>query len=96
MVEAYHERGGVMRYRSFPGKVLAAFFTLAFGGSAGLEGPSVYAGSIIGSFLLRKLRRVGFRPEDVRILMVAGAWFITAAILRLRAERKTTSAGDPY
>lgn len=72
-IKAFHERGGVLRFRSFPGKVLASLATLISGGSAGLEGPSIYAGSAIGAFMLRRLRPLGFGAEDVRTLMVAGA-----------------------
>lgn len=82
VIEAFHERGGVFRFRSFPGKVLAAIATLGFGGSAGLEGPSIYAGGAIGSFMLRKMRRWGFTDEDVRTLMVAGAAAGVSAIFK--------------
>ena len=81
-IRAYHERGGVVRFRSFPGKMLAAFSTLAFGGSAGLEGPSIYAGSAIGSYLLRRMRRIGFTADDVRVLMVAGAAAGVSAVFK--------------
>ncbi len=81
-IGAFHEHGGVFRYRSFPGKTAAAFFTLASGGSAGLEGPSIYAGSAIGSYILRKSRRLGFSDEDVRSLMVAGAAAGVAAVFK--------------
>lgn len=82
VIEAFHERGGVFRYRSFPGKILAAIATVGFGGSAGLEGPSIYAGGAIGSFLLRRTRRFGFTDEDVRTIMVAGAAAGVAAIFK--------------
>lgn len=82
VIEAFHKRGGVFRYRSFPGKILAAVATVGFGGSAGLEGPSIYAGGAIGSFLLRKARRFGFTEEDVRTMMVAGAAAGVAAIFK--------------
>ena len=78
---AYHGRHS-FRFRSFPGKMLAAFSTLAFGGSAGLEGPSIYAGGAIGSYLVRRLRPLGLTKEDVRHLMVAGAAAGVAAIFK--------------
>lgn len=70
------------RFRSFPGKMFAAFATLAFGGSAGLEGPSIYAGGAIGAYLVRRLKPVGLTQEDVRHLMVAGAAAGVAAIFK--------------
>jgi len=82
VIEAFHERGGVFRFRSFPGKVIAAIATVGFGGSAGLEGPSIYAGGAIGGFALRKMRRWGFTDEDVRTLMVAGAAAGVSAIFK--------------
>ncbi|MBE0416562.1 MAG: chloride channel protein [Coriobacteriia bacterium] len=82
VIETFHERGGVFRFRSFPGKMLAAMATLGFGGSAGLEGPSIYAGGVIGAFMLRKMRRLGFSDEDVRALMVAGAAAGVSAIFK--------------
>lgn len=82
VIEAFHERGGVFRFRSFPGKVLAAIATVGFGGSAGLEGPSIYLGGALGAFVLRKIRRFGFTDEDVRTLMVAGAAAGVSAIFK--------------
>ena len=82
-IQAYHERGGVFRFRSVPGKLLAAAATLGLGGSAGMEGPSIYAGSAIGAYVLRITRkRLGFTDEDVRILMVAGAAAGVSAIFK--------------
>jgi len=72
-IAAYHERGGRAIMRSFPGKVLAAFATLASGGSAGMEGPSIYIGGALGSFLTDRARGWSFTPEDIRQLAVAGA-----------------------
>lgn len=82
VIEVFHERGGVFRFRSFPGKILASIATLGFGGSAGLEGPAIYAGGAVGSFVLRKIRRWGFTDEDVRTLMVAGAAAGVSAIFK--------------
>jgi CIC family chloride channel protein len=82
VIETFHERKGVFRFRSFPGKMLAAVATLGFGGSAGLEGPSIYAGGVIGAFMLRKMRGFGFSEDDVRALMVAGAAAGVSAIFK--------------
>lgn len=82
VIEAFHERGGVFRFRSFPGKVMAAIATVGFGGSAGLEGPSIYMGGAIGSFVLRKIRRFGFTDDDVRTLMIAGAAAGVSAVFK--------------
>ncbi|HZL05399.1 MAG TPA: chloride channel protein, partial [Coriobacteriia bacterium] len=82
-IQAFHERGGVFRFRSVPGKLLASVATLGFGGSAGMEGPSIYAGSAIGAYVLRLTRRrLGFSNEDVRALMVAGAAAGVSAVFK--------------
>ncbi len=82
VIEAFHHHRGVFDYRSAPGKVLAAVATLGFGGSAGLEGPSIYIGGVVGSWVMRKSKRLGFDEADVRTLMVAGAAAGVAAIFK--------------
>ncbi|MBE0475858.1 MAG: chloride channel protein [Coriobacteriia bacterium] len=83
VIEAYHEREGRFRLRSFPGKVAAAVATVGFGGSAGLEGPSIYIGGSLGSLLLRRAKSLlGFTDEDVRTLMVAGSAAGISAIFK--------------
>lgn len=73
VIEAFHERAGRLDFRSFPGKLLAAVATLGLGGSAGMEGPSIYLGGTVGSWVIRRIRRFGFTDEDVRTLLVAGS-----------------------
>jgi CIC family chloride channel protein len=58
---------------SFPKKTLAAVMTIGFGGSAGQEGPSIYAGGVVGSWIWSKLVGRGLNPDDRRILVLAGA-----------------------
>jgi CIC family chloride channel protein len=73
VVKAYNQEDGRMELRSFPGKMLAAVATIGLGGSAGQEGPSVYAGGIVGAWLWNKLKHVGVTDQDRRILILAGA-----------------------
>ena len=72
VVKAYNE-DSELDYRSFFKKMCAAAVTIGFGGSAGQEGPSVYAGGAIGSWLWTKLKGKGLNVDDRRILMLAGA-----------------------
>ncbi len=58
---------------SFPKKMLAAVMTIGFGGSAGQEGPSVYAGGVVGSWIWSKLGSRRLTLDDRRILVLAGA-----------------------
>jgi len=72
VVKAYNADEG-LDYRSFFKKMCAAVVTIGFGGSAGQEGPSVYAGGTIGTWLWTKLHGHGLDVDDRKILMLAGA-----------------------
>jgi CIC family chloride channel protein len=73
VVMAYNNHDVKIDERSFPLKMLAAILTIGMGGSAGQEGPSVYAGGVVGSWIWRKLQRVGLGDDDRRTLILAGA-----------------------
>lgn len=63
-------RGGRIRSRVVPLKMLATAFTIGSGGSAGREGPIVHIGSAIGSWVAR---RFNLGEDQVRSLVAAGA-----------------------
>jgi CIC family chloride channel protein len=75
VIHAYHTRTGKMSLRKFdfPAKMLGAVATIGFGGSAGQEGPSIYAGGIVGTWLSEKLKRFKLSSKDRRILVLSGA-----------------------
>jgi CIC family chloride channel protein len=73
LVKDYNDPAGKIDVKSFPLKMLAACITIGLGGSAGQEGPSVYAGGVVGSWVWSKLERVGLNAEDRRTLILAGA-----------------------
>jgi CIC family chloride channel protein len=73
VVSTYNNPDQRMDIRSFPQKMLAAVVTIGLGGSAGQEGPSVYAGGVVGSWIWSKLKRYRLTDEDRRILVLAGA-----------------------
>jgi CIC family chloride channel protein len=73
VVKAYNEENGRMDSKSFLKKMLAAVVTIGLGGSAGQEGPSVYAGGAMGSWLWTKLKWRGLDSDDRRIMLLAGA-----------------------
>jgi chloride channel protein, CIC family len=50
IVVSYHEHQGDIDMRPFWWKLLAAVTTVGSGGSAALEGPSIYGGGAIGSW----------------------------------------------
>jgi chloride channel protein, CIC family len=68
-IDAYHNKGGVVRGRVPIVKMLASAFTLGTGGSGGREGPIAQIGAGFGSFLATKLK---LPDSDRRVLMAAG------------------------
>jgi CIC family chloride channel protein len=85
IIQSYHEHEGAIDMRAFPAKLLAAVTTVGFGGSAALEGPSIYGGAAIGSWLwtrLHGLRRFGLSQRDRRIMLICGAAAGMSAVFR--------------
>lgn len=84
IIESYHEHQGDIDARPFWYKLLAAVTTVGFGGSAALEGPSIYGGGAIGSWLWTRLKRLGleFEQRDRRIMLISGAAAGMAAVFR--------------
>jgi CIC family chloride channel protein len=84
IIEAYHEHQGDIDLHPFWYKLLAAVTTVGFGGSAALEGPSIYGGGAIGSWLWAKFKRLGLplEPRDRRIMLISGAAAGMAAVFR--------------
>ncbi|MGB6804100.1 MAG: chloride channel protein, partial [Candidatus Sulfotelmatobacter sp.] len=79
---SYHEHEGKIDTRFFVPKMLAAITTVGFGGSAALEGPSIYGGGAIGSWLWTKLRRLHLDDRDRRIMLICGAAAGMSAVFR--------------
>src|SRR5271167_1429760 len=82
IVRSYHEHQGDIDMRPFWWKLLAAVTTVGSGGSAALEGPSIYSGGAIGSWLWTKLRRFGLETRDRRIMLISGAAAGMSAVFR--------------
>lgn len=82
IIRSYHEHEGAVDVRSFVPKLLAAIATVGFGGSAALEGPSIYGGGAIGSWLWTKLRRLRLDQRDRRIMLICGAAAGMSAVFR--------------
>lgn len=85
IIQAYHEHDGAVEMRWFPQKLLAAVTTVGFGGSAALEGPSIYGGAALGSWLWEKLHRIPrfhLTAKDRRIMLICGAAAGMAAVFR--------------
>ena len=91
----FHDRRHPLPERPAPSKVLASVATLGGGGAMGFEGPSIYMGSVIGSFFEQRFRRF-FSREDAKLLMVAGAAAGVSAIFKTPATGAIFALEVPY
>lgn len=82
IIRSYHDHQGDIRMRPFVPKLIAAIATVGFGGSAALEGPSIYGGGALGSWLWAKVRRIGLESRDRRIMVISGAAAGMSAVFR--------------
>lgn len=82
VIRSYHEHQGDIEMRPFAAKLLAAVATVGLGGSAALEGPSIYGGGALGSWLWTKLRGMGLDARDRRIMLISGAAAGMSAVFR--------------
>ncbi len=96
IVRSYHAHQGNVDMRPFFPKLLAAITTVGFGGSAALEGPSIYGGGAIGSWLWAKLRRFHLQPRDRRIMLISGAAAGMAAVFRAPLTGLVFALEMPY
>jgi chloride channel protein, CIC family len=95
-VHAFHEEAHEhMSTRPVLGRVLASIATIGYGGALGLEGPSIYAGSAIGSTIQRRFARF-FSREDAKLLLVAGAAAGISAIFKAPATGALFAIEVPY
>jgi chloride channel protein, CIC family len=96
IVRSYHNHQGDIDTRSFLPKLLAAVTTVGFGGSAALEGPSIYSGGAIGSWLWARMRRFNLEPRDRRIMLISGAAAGMAAVFRAPLTGLVFALEMPY
>ncbi len=96
IVRSYHNHQGDIDMQPFLPKLLAAVTTVGFGGSAALEGPSIYGGGAIGSWLWAKMRRFNLEPRDRRIMLISGAAAGMAAVFRAPLTGLVFALEMPY
>ena len=96
IIRSYHERQGAVEMRPLVPKLLAAITTVAFGGSAALEGPSIYGGGAIGSWVWAKLGRLRLEPRDRRTMLISGAAAGMAAVFRAPLTGLVFALEMPY
>jgi CIC family chloride channel protein len=96
IIRSYHERQGDIDMQPFWWKLLAAITTVGSGGSAALEGPSIYGGGSIGSWLWTKFERFGLEPRDRRLMLISGAGAGMAAVFRAPLTGLVFALEMPY
>lgn len=82
VISAYHNPQGKLEMKYAPVKLLASIFSIGFGGSAGLEGPSIYIGAAFGSLVNRFLKFFHLEAESIKAVMIAGSAAGIAAIFK--------------
>lgn len=82
VVRSYHEHHGDMDLKSYWPKLLASVTTIGFGGSVALEGPSIYTGAGIGSWLWTKIGGHHVTRSDRQLMLISGAAAGLAAVFR--------------
>jgi CIC family chloride channel protein len=82
VIRSYHEHQGDIAMSGFAPKMVAAITTVGAGASSAMEGPAIYGGAAIGSWLWTRLRRFGLEPQDRRIMLICGAAAGMSAIFR--------------
>lgn len=94
-VRAFHERHPRLPLSQLPAKLLAGVATIGFGGSVGLEGPSVYAGATVGHSTQGLFSR-WLRREEAKMLLTAGAAAGIAAVFKTPATGVIFALEAPY
>jgi len=94
-IKNFHDHERRLALQPVIGRVLASMATLGSGGALGYEGPSIYMGASIGSFLQRRLSRM-FSRDDSKVLLVAGAAAGVAAIFKAPATGAIFALEVPY
>jgi chloride channel protein, CIC family len=92
---AFHDVEHPLRLREVPGRMLAAIATLGAGGAMGMEGPSLYLGASVGTFLQRRFTWMT-EGSSTRVLLVAGAAAGVAAIFKAPATGAVFALEVPY
>ncbi|WP_027340720.1 chloride channel protein [Halonatronum saccharophilum] len=69
IIKSYNEKWGKVDIIVVPVKLIASVFTIAFGGSAGREGPTVQMGGGLGYFIGQKLK---LKLTDVKKIVICG------------------------
>ncbi|MGH9126959.1 MAG: chloride channel protein [Acidimicrobiales bacterium] len=94
-IKNFHDSGARLDLRPVPGRLVASVATLGLGGAMGYEGPSIYLGAAVGSFLQHHFSR-HFSRDDAKVLLVAGAAAGVAAIFKAPVTGLVFALEVPY
>jgi CIC family chloride channel protein len=94
-IRNFHDDGHLLDLAPVPARVAGSVATLGLGGAMGYEGPSIYIGAAIGTWLQTRLARL-FSREDAKVLMVCGAAAGVAAIFKAPATGLVFALEVPY
>lgn len=78
-IDAFHHKGGRVRLRVVPVKLVASAITIGSGGAAGREGPTAQIGAGFGSFIADRFH---LEPAERRRALAAGMGAGIGAIFR--------------
>ncbi len=94
-IKDFHEPEHQLDPHPAPGRLLASAATLGGGAAMGFEGPSIYLGAVIGSWLQHRFSRF-FARTDTKVLLVCGAAAGVAAIFKAPATGVVFALEVPY
>ncbi len=94
-ITAYHSRTPHLPIRVWPARMFAGVATIAGGGAMGLEGPSIYTGSVAGLALNKRIK--GWLGRDsAKLLLTAGAAAGVSAVFQAPATGVIFALEAPY
>ena len=93
-VEEFHEEQPTIEPRHAPGRLAAAFSTLASGAPLGMEGPAVYTGAAVATLLRRRFPTLAAEAHNV--LLIAGAAAGVAAVFKAPVAGAIFALEVPY
>ncbi len=94
-IRAFHMRQPALPVEKLPVRLTAGLATIGFGGALGLEGPSIYTGSVIGLQVSARLDRWLGRGS-ARLLLTAGAAAGVSAVFQAPATGVLFALEAPY
>ncbi|HEY2333359.1 MAG TPA: chloride channel protein [Acidimicrobiales bacterium] len=94
-IKDFHDPEHRLRLTPVPGRLVASAATLGGGAAMGFEGPSIYMGAAIGTWLQIRFSRF-FSRSDTKVLLVCGAAAGVAAIFKAPATGVVFALEVPY